>query len=64
MVALDFAGYIDCPPEAIRKNAQDRFFSNAYSDQETLFAGLELWKDARMQRLAGAFPVVKLSFSS
>ncbi len=45
-------------------NTVERFFSNAYSDQETLFSGLELWKDARMRRLAGAFPVVKLSFSS
>lgn len=45
-------------------NTVESFFSNAYSDQETLFAGLELWKDARMRRLAGAFPVVKLSFSS
>ena len=68
MVAFDFAGYIDCPPEAIRQklmiNTVERFFSNAYSDQETLFAGLEIWKDARMRRLAGIFPVVKLSFSS
>jgi len=45
-------------------NTVERFFSNDYSDQESLFSGLELWKDVGMRRLAGAFPVIKLSFSS
>lgn len=39
------------------------FFSSAQKNQETLFEGLKVWKDADLRALAGTFPVISLTFS-
>ena len=50
--------------KTLMMNTVERFFSNAYADQADLFSGLAVWKDAQTRSLAGAFPVVALSFST
>ena len=44
-------------------NMVDRFLSNLYDDQETLFSHLKIWQDEDMRALAGKFPVISLSFA-
>ena len=39
------------------------FFSNRYAGREDLFEGLEVWKDEKLLKVQGTYPVIFLSFA-
>jgi hypothetical protein len=41
----------------------EHFFSNRFADRSDLFKGLDVWKDEKMRKLQGTYPVISLSFA-
>ena len=41
----------------------ERFFGLKYNSQGEIFAGLDIWKEEKYQRLQGTYPVISLSFA-
>jgi len=39
------------------------FFSNKYEGRADLFEGLDIWKDEKLRKLQGTYPVLFLSFA-